>query len=217
MQILVVVCTESGRGLCVIGSNFSDNNVINSHGHSGDALYIDETEIVNITNCYFQGNTVSLGNYNGGALNVNQGKVAILSNNYFIDNNVATESNYSGNALYIGRGNMTVVNNFFCNKNSKPGYTIYISSGTGEINITDNCFIINDTTSAGDRCNRINYRSTSTRIRSKMNNSCSDACANTAAVEFCEFQNEVTVTSTATPLTTVTVHLLLLIILLQII
>ena len=87
---------------------------------------IDDNESVNITNCYFRGNIAILGNFSGGAINVNQGKVIRISNSYFIDNNVAIKSNYSGNALYMGRGDMTIVDNFFCNKYPKSDYTIIL-------------------------------------------------------------------------------------------
>ena len=141
------VCTDSGKGLLIFGSNFSDSNVADIRGQSGGALYINDSKSVSITNCSFNNNVVVPGDQNGGAIYVHQGEVTI-SNSYFIENSVATDSSYSGNTLYIRRGDMTIVHSYFCNENHESDY-IYITSG-GNITITNSYFIINETTSSRD-------------------------------------------------------------------
>ena len=48
------VCIDSGKGVLILGSTFNDNTVVNSHGFSGGALYINDTEDVKITSSYFR-------------------------------------------------------------------------------------------------------------------------------------------------------------------
>lgn len=40
------ICTDSGKGLLILGSNFSDSNVANIRGQSGGALYINDSKSV---------------------------------------------------------------------------------------------------------------------------------------------------------------------------
>jgi hypothetical protein len=55
----------SGKGLLIRDSNFSDN-VASTNGHSGGALYIDDSNSVSIRDCSFDNNVAVLGDQNGG-------------------------------------------------------------------------------------------------------------------------------------------------------
>ena len=145
------ICTASGKGLLIHGSNFTNNRLsvasTNGSGQRGGALYINDSNSVSIRDCSFNNNNVAvLGNQNGGAIYIHQGQV-VISDSYFIENNIATGSTNSGSTLYMDSGNMTIIRSYFCNENRESDY---ITSRRLNITITDSYFITNETTSSID-------------------------------------------------------------------